>query len=52
MLQDVTPFVFKKTMGGLSIVQVKEIFTSQVGPMDQLTDSRIMIHQQSVFLPV
>ena len=32
-----------KTSGGLSIVPVKEIFTSQVGSMDQLTGSGIMM---------
>ena len=30
------------TTGGLSIVPVKEIFTSQAGPMDQLTSSWIV----------
>ena len=31
------------TTGGLSIVPVKEIYTSQVGPIDQLTGSGIMM---------
>ena len=31
------------TTGGWSIVPVKEIFTSQAGPMDQLTVSGIMM---------
>ena len=32
-----------ETTGGLSVVHVKEIFTSQAGPMVQLTGSGIMM---------
>ena len=33
--------------GGLSIVQVKEIFTSQVGPMDPVTGPGFMMLDSS-----
>ena len=39
----------RETTGGLSTVQVKEIFTSQVDPMDQLTGSGIMMLGSSRF---
>ena len=41
------------TTGGLSIVPVKEIITSQVGPIDQLTGSRLdmLVSSQALWLP-